>query len=352
MNELDSDRQKYENALLSITPAWVQAETLAKETCVQVELATKKIDSLVCRVETFISQPSIPGSDTVELIAAECDAQSLTNTTDEGACPAQVQSEGIRQGFSGSAGFISLAFAMIEYTIQNFRFLSIILACIVLAIGCVLAFAGYYVKSVVEFFQGCCGGLVLWSMFISFLVMWFDVCRGGSVVPECDPTAMMIAVLVLSVLSGVLTWKLDWERVEAFISGFTTGAFVAGAYYIILYRDEILGGFLDADSAKPYMMSLMIIMLFVGLVFAALTQVLFRQLLMIGTAIMGSFLILCAVMMFIPHWWSTWDWVAWAVLSVSAYGVQLLVTPPDYEMKDEEEKAEYRQQLSQEASKA
>jgi len=352
VGEVQKDQEKYEKALLSITPAWKEAETLAQKACHQIDLATERVDSLVCRVETFISQPTIPNAATVEVIATECDAQSIKNITDEGGCPAQVMSAGLREGFSGSAGFISFAFALVEYLIQNFRFLSIILACALLGVGCVCAFMGYYVKQVIEFWQGCCGGLVLWSMVLSVMIMWFDMCRGGGVVPHCDATAMVILVLVLSVLSGVFTWKLEYERFEAALSGFTTGAFAAGAYYIILYRDEMLGGFLDPDSAKPYMASLMIIMLLVGSMCACLTQVLFRQLLMMGTAIVGSLLILLAAMIFVPHWWSTWDWVAWAVLSVTSYLVQLLVTPPEYEIMDEGERAEYRKQLEEASSKA
>jgi hypothetical protein len=233
----------------------------------------------------------------------------------------------------------------------NFRFLSVIIACVVMVVGCVFAFMGYYVKDGIEFFQGCCGGLVLWSMVISILVIWADMCQGGAFLPDCDPTAMMIAVLVLSILSGVLAWKLDWERVEAFLSGFTTGALAAGVYYITLYRDELLGGFLDSEAAKPYMLSMAVVMVLVGGVVAALTQLLFRQLMMMGTAIIGSFLIVCSFLVFIPHWWGTWDWVAWGVVAVAGYLVQLLLTPPDYEMMNEEEMAEYKQQLQEEAAK-
>ncbi|CAK0798519.1 unnamed protein product [Prorocentrum cordatum] len=225
------------------------------------------------------------------------------------------------------------------------------MACVLLAIGIVLAFVGYYVKEGVEFFQGCCGGLVLWSMGISVMVLWYDMCRGATFFPDCDPLFLMIVVLVLSILSGVLTWKMHWERVEAFLSGFTTGAFAGGVYYIIMYRDELLGGFLDADSAKPYMLSLMIVMVLVGLVVAALTQVLFRQLLMMGTAIVGACLIVCSFLIFIPHWWSTYDWVAWGVLSVAGYLVQLLITPPEYEMMSKEEMQEYKKNKNKDGGK-
>jgi len=181
-------------------------------------------------------------------------------------------------------------------------------------------------------------------MLISFFIVWTDTCRGQGIFPECDVTIMSVVVLGLSILCGVITWKVNWEKTEMFLSGFTTGAFAAGVYYIVLYRDNLLGGFLDAETAKPYMVALLIIMVFVGTVIGCLTQILFRQLLMMGTAIVGSFVILCAFLIFVPHWWSTADWIAWGVLSVLAYLVQLLITPPDYEMMDAEERAEYKQE--------
>lgn len=353
-SELDRDRGKYEGALLSVTPTWRSAETLAKDSCDMVQIATKKVEDFICRVENFFKAPAMPGPDFVDNVVESCREMAQKNVTDEGSCPVKVQSENLRESFNGSAGFISWAFAIVEYIIVNNRFLALIMALLVLIVGCVLAFMGYYIKDGVEFFQGCCGGLVMYPMAFSVLIVWTGMCRGDTFIPHCDPQAMMWTVLVLSVLTGIAAWKLNWERVEAFVSGFTTGALTAGVYYITLYRDELLGGFLDADSAKPYMLSLLVVMVLVGTIVACLTQVLFRQLMMMGTAIVGSFLIVCAFLIVFPHWWTTWDWVAWGVLAVAGYVVQLLLTPPDKEILQEvnpEEEAENKEQLNQEAAK-
>jgi hypothetical protein len=346
--EIMKDKAKYEDYMMDFIPTWRKSETLTKDTCQTVKTIAIDVESLACRFHNFFSEDTIPGGEVaVMLIVKKCDAAARELISGEGDCPLEVQSNKIHDAFSAAAGVVSLIFAILEFIVMQNRPLGILIGLIVLFTGSIFAFLGYFLNNI-EFLQGFCGGSMFFVMIFSLLIAWFDVCKGGSLFPDCNSYVIIGSVLTLSCGCGVLFKVVDeFERVEKFISAFTTGAFVAGLFYLVLFRDDIFGGMLDTEGAKPYMMALSVVMFLIGLCLSAVSMTfdIFRQLQMMSMSILGACFMVLGVICVVPHWWGIGDFIMWILFSFLGYIVQVFITPPDFEMAevlndddDEEEK--------------
>jgi len=214
---------------------------------------------------------------------------------------------------SQQAGVLGWTAAGFHYAIENSTVLRITIATIIMTVALMMALFGYRYKDCEFWIEGFLAGLVVWSILISVMIVYFGMCR-GQFIDTCNPKIMLIVVVILSSGCACLTVKL--QAAQEFLAGFDLGALAGGFAFLAFKHEEVFNTFISADDSKPIMTQLLAASFVTGLVVGILTIYFTKLVLIIGTSIIGSFGIICSITLFFPHYLGKPDLVAWGTLTV------------------------------------
>jgi len=313
LQEVQDNQVKYEGAVLGIIPAWRKGEDITCDVCGAISAARKEVVQLKCRVDEFTKQvqapPTLPD---LEKIKTHCFAATANPPASE-TCPSVKHSAGVRDMLSQQAGALGWFAATFDYAIKHYTVVRITSAVVIGIVGLMMALFGYRYKDCEFWIEGFLAGLVVWSVVISVIIVYFGMCR-GQYIDTCEPRILLIIVVILSTGCACVTVKL--QAAQEFLAGFDLGALTGGFAFLAWKHEEVFNTFVSADDSKPIMTQLMLSAFVTGVVVGLLTHKFTKLVLIIGTSVIGSFGIIVAVALFFPHYLDKPDLIAWGILSV------------------------------------
>merc|ERR1719330_50991 len=90
------------------------------------------------------------------------------------------------------------------------------------------------------FFTGFYYGMYIAAIGMSVMVVKEGMCRGESFMPDCTPEGLFGWAFLISLLNGLLLWKLR-TAIEV-IFGYNVGAGAATVFYIMKFNRELWEG--------------------------------------------------------------------------------------------------------------
>jgi len=311
VQEIRDNQAKYGGAVRGIIPAWRKGEDLTMHVCGAVSTAKNEVLQLKCRVDEFTRQVTAPATiPSLEKIKTDCFERTKQPPA---TCPTVQHSANVRDMLSQQSDVLGWTAAAFSYSIEHYKVLRITLATIILVVGLMMALFGYRYKDCEFWIEGFLAGIVVWSIVIAVMIVYFGMCR-GQFIHTCEPKIMLIVVLILSTGCACLTVKL--QAAQEFLAGFDLGAMAGGFAFLAFKHEEVFNTFINAEDSKPIMTQLMAASFVTGLVVGILTKYWTKLALIIGTSLIGSFGIIISVALYFPHYLDKPDIIAWGILTV------------------------------------